>query len=73
MVLLNPQLEAAYEVLTIKLTFHYGAIEPSNTTFNLTCSNSLTFHYGAIEPTFIFKDKLIFIKLTFHYGAIEPR
>ena len=34
----------------VKLTFHYGAIEPILYNFIKSLPIQLTFHYGAIEP-----------------------
>ena len=39
----------------MKLTFHYGAIEPILIVLKMYLFNSLTFHYGAIEPPVSFK------------------
>ena len=55
MVLLNLTKINALDLSAMKLTFHYGAIEPILIVLKMYLFNSLTFHYGAIEPPVSFK------------------
>ena len=49
MVLLNP-IQVLLFFAHIKLTFHYGAIEPDSVGSKVDAVKELIFHYGAIEP-----------------------
>ena len=50
MVLLNP-IQVLLFFAHIKLTFHYGAIEPDSVGSKVDAVKELTFHYGAIESS----------------------